>query len=267
MIRAGGRTIDFVEAGSGPALVFLPGSYSTPAAWRPIQKLLPAGYRMAGTSLCGYGATEDTRTLADNGIEHEVDVVARVAKHVGQPIHLIGHSFGGTVALAAALSRRMRVASLSLFEANPLALLAGSALYEETLAMSRGFEAAVAAGEADAPSRIIDFWGGAGAFAAMPEPVRDYCRKTARANVIDWETDFGFLAGPADYAKLAMPVLLVRGALANPAMVAMTDALANALPNVRPAVVPGAGHFLVSSHPAPCASLLAPFLADAAAPR
>ncbi|HTV68901.1 MAG TPA: alpha/beta hydrolase [Rhizobiaceae bacterium] len=262
MIQAGGSTIDYVETGSGPVLLFLPGSYSTPAAWRPIQKLLPAGYRMAGTSLCGYGATEDTRTPADSGIEHEVEIVARVAQRLGDPIHLIGHSFGGTVALAAALSRRMEVASLSLFEANPLALLVGSALYNETLAMSRGFKAAVDAGEADAPARIIDFWGGAGSFAAMPEAVRDYCRKTVGANVIDWETDFGFLAGASDYAKLAMPVLLVRGALANPAMVAITDVLADALPNARRAVVPGAGHFLVSSHPAQCASLLGSFLAN-----
>ena len=38
-------------------------------------------------------------------------------------MHLVGHSFGGTVALAAALANSIDVASLSLFEANPLALL------------------------------------------------------------------------------------------------------------------------------------------------
>jgi pimeloyl-ACP methyl ester carboxylesterase len=262
MIRAGGRTIDFVEAGSGPSLLFLPGSYSTPAAWRPVQKLMRGHFRMAATSLCGYGATEDPRTPSDNGIEHEVEIVAHVAERLGGPIHLIGHSFGGTVALATALSRRAPVASLALFEANPLGLLAGSPLYGETLAMSRDFERAVAESEADAAGRVIDFWGGAGCFAALPQPVQDYCRKTAAANVLDWMTDFGFAAGASDYAKLEMPVLLVRGEMANPAMVAMTDALARALPNVRPAVIPGAGHFLVSSHPAQCAGLLGSFLAD-----
>ena len=116
--------IDFVEAGEGATVLFIPGSYSTPAAWTPIQKRLPAKYRMVSTSLCGYGATDEVRTREQTSIECEVDIVAAVARRAGGgPVHLVGHSFGGTVALAAALYRRLTVASLSLFEANPLALV------------------------------------------------------------------------------------------------------------------------------------------------
>jgi pimeloyl-ACP methyl ester carboxylesterase len=69
---------NLILAGHGPTVLFLPGSYSTPAAWRA-----------AG----------------------------------GGPVHLVGHSFGGTVALAAALAGGFGIASLTLFEANPLAVL------------------------------------------------------------------------------------------------------------------------------------------------
>lgn len=134
--------------------------------------------------------------------------------------------------------------------------------HQETYKLSSEFEAAVHAGEADAPARIIDFWGGHGTFAAMPEAVRNYCRETAPANVLDWQTDFGFDAGKDNYAALDIPVLIVRGALANPAMVAMTEALKQALPDARAAVVPGAGHFLITSHARECAALLTEFLAD-----
>lgn len=259
--------IEIVESGSGIPLLFLPGSYSTPAAWRPLQRLLPAGYRMISTSLPGYGASAETRTPEDCGMAHMVRHVERVAERAEGPLHLVGHSFGGTVALAAALSGSLAVASLALFEANPLALIrerGDEPLYRETLALSRAFADAAAAGEAEAAGRIIDFWGGSGSFAALPATVRDYCRSTAGTNVLDWLTDFGFAAGKADYARLSMPVLLVRGALANPAMLSMTAALAEALPAAQPAVVPGAGHFLISSHPADCARLLSGFLADAA---
>ena len=50
-------------------------------------------------------------------------VVEALARHVGAPVHLVGHSFGGMVAFAAALSGRVEVVSLALFEANPIALI------------------------------------------------------------------------------------------------------------------------------------------------
>lgn len=106
-------SIDCVDAGSGPALLFVPGSYSTPAAWRPLQRLLPAAYRQVGTSLLGYGGSSETRTPEDPGIDHEVRLVETLARQLAVPLHLVGHSFGGTVALAAALAGRVQVASLA----------------------------------------------------------------------------------------------------------------------------------------------------------
>lgn len=117
------RGIDYVETGSGPTILFVPGSYSTHAAWRPIQKLLAPAYRMVGTSLCGYGTTLETRTREDCGMQHEVRIVEEVTRRTGERVHLVGHSFGGTVALAAALCNSFDVASLAIFEANPLALI------------------------------------------------------------------------------------------------------------------------------------------------
>lgn len=261
------RSIDCVDSGSGPAVLFLPGSYSTTAAWRQVQRHLGPGYRLVTTSLGGYGGTTDTRTLRDCGIEHEVRVVQELVRHIGQPVHLVGHSFGGTVALAAALSRSVDIASLSLFEANPLPLIrehGGGRLYGETLRMSQAFEAAVNAGEQDAPARIIDFWGGPGVFAAMPDAVKAYCRETAAVNVLDWRTVTSDVAA-SDCAVLDIPVLLVRGGEANPAMVAITDTLRDCLPDVRCFAVEGAGHFLITSHAPRCAELLSAFLGEAAA--
>lgn len=248
MIESHGIQIDFVDKGDGPLLLFLPGSYSTPAAWRPVQRLLRPGPRMVTTSLRGYGKSAETRSLRDPGMRHEVALVEAVARHVGRPVHLVGHSFGGTVALATALARTIPVASLSLFEANPLDIIRddeGRRLYQATLEMSRDFEAAVEADEPDAPGRIIDFWGGPGAFAAMPASVQAYCRQTAGVNVLDWRCDFGFAVSAADCASLDLPVLLVRGALANDTMKAITGRLQASMPLSRAFVVDGAGHFLI----------------------
>lgn len=265
VLNIDGRSIDYQEAGDGPAILFVAGSYSTLAAWGGLQKGLPPEYRFVATSLCGYGATDETRSLDELGIEHEVRVVEAVARHVGAPVHLVGHSFGATVALAAALAGAVEVCSLTTFEANPIPLVRERGrvdLYESVQQMSADFEAAHNAGEWDAAGRIIDFWGHEGAFAAMPEVVQDYCRATTFANVLDWRTDYSFDALMSDYAQLTMPVLLVRGALANAVMVEITDALQESLPNARSAVIDGAGHFLISSHTRECAHILAEFLAE-----
>lgn len=257
--------IDYVEQGDGPAVLFVSGSLGTPAAWRGLWKRLPAGYRLVATSILGYGATRETRTTADLDMTHEVRVIEAAAARIDAPIHLVGHSFGGTIALAAALVGVAEIRSITTFEANPLALIrehGSEDLYEATREMSRAFEAAHARGERDAAARIIDFWGGAGSFAAMPAVVQDHCRSTAAANVLDWHTAFAFEAAKADYARLDVPFLLVRGSGANGAMTAITDGLALSLPDVRTAVVEDASHFLITSHPDECAALLASFLGE-----
>jgi pimeloyl-ACP methyl ester carboxylesterase len=240
MHPGGASQIDCVDTGAGPAVLFIPGSYSTPAAWRQIQKLLVPGWRLVSTSLCGYGGSTDTRSRHDFGMQHEVQLVE-------------------------ALAGRIDVASVATFEANPVAIAPGrgpGTLHDDTLRMARAFEAAVDAGEADAPRRVIDFWGQQGTWAAMPEAVKAYCRATAGVNVLDWRTVFDFDLTESGCAGLKIPVMLARGGQANALMNAITQQLQRCLPDARTHVVEGAGHFLINSHPAQCAALLSAFLAQ-----
>lgn len=80
MITIDGRRVDYTESGDRPAVLFIPGSFSTPAAWTNMQKLLPQSFRFIGTSLCGYGSTEETRSLEDFGIEHLIQTIEAVVK-------------------------------------------------------------------------------------------------------------------------------------------------------------------------------------------
>jgi pimeloyl-ACP methyl ester carboxylesterase len=249
-LQAPSPAIDFVSRGNvGPALLFVPGSYSTAAAWRGVWAHLPADWRLVATSLLGCGETAETRRPADADMAHELAVVqAAVARMGGGPVHLVGHSFGGTVALAAALDKTVEVASLALFEANPFDLIAGNrSVYGAARDLAAEFAKALQAGDSDAAGRIIDYWGGAGCFAAMPPRVQEFCRRTAPANALDWETCLGFRPDPQAIAALDCPILLVRGEAAIPAMVAITQALGAVLPAARREEVAGAGHFLIST--------------------
>lgn len=261
--------IEFVTRGKGePSVLFLPGSYSTAAAWRGVWGQIPDDWQLAAVSLPGCGETAETRRPGNADMAHEVRVVAEAVRRLGGgPVHLVGHSFGGTVALAAALSGEVHVASLSLFEANPFDLIVGNGpLYAEARELAAAFKEALDAGEPDAAARIVDWWGGPGCFAAMPGRVQDFCLNAAPANALDWETDFGFRPDRAAIAALSCPVLLVRGADAIPAMAEMTDALGALLPASRRAVVAGAGHFLTTTHPRDCARLIVEHLENCAPP-
>lgn len=247
------------DTATGAAVLFIPGSFSTQLAWRSLLHYLPGQYRTITTSLLGFGATHDTRTVTDFGMDHQVALIHAVIARIDAPVHLVGHSFGGAVALATALAGRADIRSISTFEANPLGMLRERGrddLYQQARQLCDRFEAALGVGEADAPGQIIDFWDGPGTFAALPKPVQDYCVKTAGVNLLDWYTAFDFAADTSDFSTLVIPTLVVRSEMSNPLMTDITAALSETLPDAVAAVVPGAGHSLIISHGAECADLL-----------
>jgi pimeloyl-ACP methyl ester carboxylesterase len=109
--------IDYRECGTGPTIVLVPGSCSTGAAWRPVIATWNGQFRCVTTSLLGYGGTVERRTASDPDISHEAEMLETVVRKADSRVHLVGHSFGGLVALAVALRNRVPLASLAIVEA------------------------------------------------------------------------------------------------------------------------------------------------------
>ena len=61
MISLPEGTVEYQEMGAGPAIVFVPGSFSTGSSWRSLTKPLSERYRTVTTSLSGYGNTQERR--------------------------------------------------------------------------------------------------------------------------------------------------------------------------------------------------------------
>jgi len=255
-----GKAVDYEETGAGPCLLFVPGSFSTTAAWRGIGNLLKDRFRVVTTSLPGYGGTAEIRKASAAPMVPEAEVVEAVAERAGPPLHLIGHSWGGVVCAAVALRRRVALKSVTFLEANVCDLLrqAGeTALYDEVRGFSDAYIAAHAAGEAEAARRVIDFWAGPGSFARLPQAVRDYAVRTTGANVLDWPSMYGMNRPLADYAAIDCPVLVMRGAESHKVARRIAGILAGACPQGRLAEVPGASHLMIGTHPREVAELIA----------
>lgn len=257
MIDQPGAAIDYQEQGVGPTIVLLPGSCSTGAAWRPVIAAWSDRFRTVTTSLLGYGRTAERRTLADPSIGHEADiaeaVIGRALDRVpGGRVHLVGHSFGGLVAVAVALRSRVPLASLTIVEAPAVELLRDqgeSRLYEEFCRMTDAYFAAYQAGNRSAIAAMIDFYGGSGTFASWPERVRAYAMETTPVNILDWASAFGFPLSAATLATVDAPALVLCGGDSHPAARRANVLLAHCLDGpFQP--IDAAAHFMISTHPA-----------------
>jgi pimeloyl-ACP methyl ester carboxylesterase len=123
MIEEPAGHIDYEETGEGPTIVFIPGSCSTGAVWRPVITALDGRFRCVTTSLLGYGGTTERRTEHDPSVSHEAEIVEAVIRRAASKVHLVGHSFGGLVALAVVLRGNVPVESLAIAEAPVVELL------------------------------------------------------------------------------------------------------------------------------------------------
>jgi pimeloyl-ACP methyl ester carboxylesterase len=73
MIEEARGKIDYHEQGSGPTILFVPGSWGTRSAWRGVIAALPGEFRIVTTSLLGYGDTAERRAGTDVFIEREAE--------------------------------------------------------------------------------------------------------------------------------------------------------------------------------------------------
>ena len=249
--------IDYDEAGSGPTVVLVPGSWGTRSAWREVVAALDGRYRIVTTSLLGYGGTDERRATGDIPIACEAEIVEAVIARAGCPVHLVGHSFGGAVCLAVAARRIAALRSLAVIEPTAFGLLqesGESALYEQVTAMREGYFRAFANGEMDAARRVIDFFGGQGNFDALPQRMREYVVATTPANVLDWRT--GFVAPLPPFGDISVPSLVVRGEHGHRSIARISEILADTIPNASLTTVAGAGHFMMATHAAEVARLI-----------
>jgi pimeloyl-ACP methyl ester carboxylesterase len=262
--------IDYDESGAGPTVVLLPGSCATGAAWRPVMEAWGGRFRCVTTSLLGYGGTAERRTAADTSVAHETDVVEAVIRRAGEsggPVHLVGHSYGGLVAVAVALRRAVPLAGLTVLEAPAMEVLKDRGEdehYRTFRAMSDAYAAAFHGGDREAVAAMIDFYGGAGTFASWPPRVRAYAIETTAANLLDWQSGYGFPLTAGALATIDVPTLVLWGG-ASPLAVQRANALlGQCIPGATTGAVEGAAHFMIATHASDVAGLIARHI-DAAA--
>jgi pimeloyl-ACP methyl ester carboxylesterase len=220
--------------------------------WRALVERLRGSYRLIAIDLYGYGATPPP-AAGPFCLDDEVALVRSVLDSALRPderFHLVGHSYGGVVALqfAPGLARRLR--SLTLFEPIPFHLLPQSApTMPELLAIQRQVEASLARQDAGAGvASFVDYWSGAGAFERMPDERRaTLCRQLPKI-ALEMRAVAGETTVAAVYQRITAPVCLLGGRDSPPAAHAALAALAELFPRAQRRLV-NAGHLAPATHP------------------
>src|SRR5260370_13089950 len=95
-------------------LVLLAGSASSGALWRHTKGALQSRYRCIAPDLIGYGSSAAWPCHAAFGLEAELRAIEPLLQCCADTFHLVGHSYGGVLALHLALADPGRVQSLTL---------------------------------------------------------------------------------------------------------------------------------------------------------
>lgn len=267
-ILLGTRRVAYSKVGSGPPVMLVHGSFATSSAWRKVVAYLDTEkISVVAIDLPGCGESDPAPLDSSTLLALEAAAVEAVLKEESsvEPVRLVGHSHGGTIALAVALRGHTRISSLILFEPLPLTFLAdmGDAeTVDKMISFVTDYQQAFLGGDPWAVRRVIDLWAGAGSFEAMPSKVRESMAISTAQNICQWESNLAFHPLIDSYRSLRIPTTLVCGERSNPISRLISQRLHELLPESDLIEISAASHFMIHTHASECAKLIGPTLSS-----
>ena len=256
------------ETVSPSQVIALHCSGSGAGQWRHLGEMLGAGYDLIAPEQYGCRGTDPwigthAFTLAD-----EAARIIAIIDAADRKTHLIGHSYGGGVALHTALMRPDRIASLVLYEPSAFHLLkqidvGGAEALAEIVAIAREVGNGVLTGDYQGAAAIfVDYWSGKGAWGALRPEVRGALTRWIPKAPLDFAALIEEPTDASAYADLRFPVLIIRGGHAPAPSRLIAETLPALLPNARLAVIAGAGHMGPLTHTADVNALMVEHVAE-----
>ncbi len=239
-----GTPIASWRSGDGPPLVLVHGTASDHSRWGPVLPAFEQRHTVLAVDRRGRGASGDADDFA---IEREFEDVAAVVDSLGEPVILLGHSYGGLCALEATLLSR-DVRALVLYE--PPFPTVGAAEFYPPEAIER-LDTLLRAGDRDevVATTAREIAGQPPEVVATMRSQPSYPARMAAAPTIPRElravTTYRF--DPERFRDLAVPTLLLAGSESPPGYRLAVQAVDAALPDSRVVVMPGQGHAAIDT--------------------
>lgn len=230
----------WMSAGKGEAVVMLHSSMSSKIQWFSLMEELKKTHQVVAVDLYGYG---DAPPVSDDkrGQFTLDDELALIRDALSQslegdtPFHLVGHSYGGAVAMHLALAMPERVRSLSLYEpmANHVFRETDADLYaKQRELMGTVIDAINSGNHKLGASMFVDFFSGEGLFFNLPESIQEMLAGCVTKMPLDYHASAHQTLRMGRYGKLTAPTCLMAGRQSPDLSFEISKALSGVIPDV-----------------------------------
>ena len=250
-VEVNGVRLEYIEQGAGEPIVFVHGAPHDLRAWEPVRDAIAKKYRFIAYTQRYFG----TKPWPDEGknfsiATHADDLANFITALNARPVHLVGWSHGGLVAVTAALSDPSLVRSLILYEASVISVLPpespeGKIAREDRAKMIGPCVAVAEAGDFTKAAKLLQeaaFQLRLGEFDSLPEDLQTVLLDNARLVPL-------LLAAPpppvitCDMLKdFTRPTLVMRGEKTQAFYALISEAITKCVPGAQQVILQNVNH-------------------------
>jgi pimeloyl-ACP methyl ester carboxylesterase len=256
-VRVNGLTFHYIERGRGTPVLLVHGTLEDYRTWDGQLEAFSKGYQLISYSRRYHYPNEWIKDSTDFSIAiHARDLAALIKALDLPPVHLIGHSYGGSIAFLVARDHPEVIRSLTLAEPSLVPLLKttpeGDALLTSfiTTSIVPSSDAFKQGNNEEGVRRFVNGVLGEGSYEKLPPPVQT--RVMDNVQELKGELSSQDLYPPTtceDVQKVKAPTLLVDGELSPKMFHVIDDMLEHCLPSVERATIPAASHQMEVENP------------------
>ncbi len=257
--------VDFLEAGTGSPVVLVHSSMAGAHQWSALMRELEGRFLVRAVNLFGYGGTPAWSRPEPPSLDDYAELVVRAVPRTARGVRLVGHSFGGAVAMRAAERLGARVESLVLVEPS-LFYLSNTAgrdeAFGEIQALAERMKELAEGGAATrAAHHFIDYWAGPGAWAASSPQRQSIYTAFVRVVLHEWDTILVGDATPEQWReRLPARTLIISSPKPMDPSRAVMETLAEACSDWAVEHLSEGGHLAPITHPHVVNPIIARFL-------
>jgi pimeloyl-ACP methyl ester carboxylesterase len=207
---------NLITMGKGIPVVMLHSSMSSKLQWYQLMRVLSKNHLAVAMDFFGSGESPFPTNPENFCLSDEITLVESILENIfpgDEKFHVVGHSYGGAVALRLCYKNEKRIRSLALFEPVAFHLLPKSSEeLNHVIQQQDTVNNLIQQGDnAGAAGYFIDYYNEPGTFAGYPKEMQDLLSQYVKKLPLGFQALINEPLSMEDYSKIKVPICLMAG--------------------------------------------------------